>query len=272
MADCLSMQWGSCRQASKTVEAPATPKNHREAMSLDSAGWGAAELKEILNHENNESYRVGDASELPRGRRLVNFTWAYKVKRSGQLKARLCVQGCTQVPGVDYNQTFCAAMRQSSLRVLSSAAARLNLAMNRWDFVSAYLQGSLLDDEVVYCRTPPGVTPTLGKDGREQIYVVLKPIYGMSQAGRRWQRTLFPYLLKDHKAWKFEQSFGDPCVFYCRREVSTPSGTRSELLIVGCYVDDLFVLSSHRDEYSLYSLFTSDLESDWDVEDEGCHK
>ena len=57
----------------------------------------------------------------------------------------------------------------------------------------------------------------------------------------------------DHKEWKFEQSFGDPCVFHCHQEVSTPSGTRSGLLIVGCYVDDLFVLSSHRDEHSLYS-------------------
>ena len=100
-------------------------------MKIDSIGWGASELVELKNHEKNKSYEKRNYSELPRGRRLVNFTWAYKVKRSGQLKARLCVQGCTQVPGVDYNQTFCAAMRQSSLRVLSSSAARLNLAMNR---------------------------------------------------------------------------------------------------------------------------------------------
>ena len=27
------------------------------------------------------------------------------------LKSRLCVQGCRQVPGVDYDQTWCGAMR-----------------------------------------------------------------------------------------------------------------------------------------------------------------
>jgi hypothetical protein len=34
-------------------------------------------------------------------------------------------------------------------------------------------------------------------------------------------------------------------------------------------VDDLFVLSSHDDEYSLYHAFTLSLQRDWDVEDEG---
>ena len=86
----------------------------------------------------------------------MKFTWVYKVKRDGSLKARLCVQGCSQVPFVDYNQTYCAAMRATSLRVLSSAAARDGLSLRRWDFVSAYLQGELLEGEVVYCSLPAG--------------------------------------------------------------------------------------------------------------------
>ena len=53
--------------------------------------------------------------------------------------------------GVDYDQTFCAAMRSGSLRLLCSVAARFGFKMFRWDFVAAYLQGSLLEGEVVYC-------------------------------------------------------------------------------------------------------------------------
>lgn len=34
-------------------------------------------------------------------------------------------------------------------------------------------------------------------------------------------------------------------------------------------MDDLFILSSHTDEESLYSQSTSDLARDWQVEDEG---
>eukprot|EP00965_Chrysotila_dentata_P093097 3075048-Pleurochrysis_carterae.AAC.1 len=67
----------------------------------------------------------------------------YKTKRNGSLKARLCVQGCAQVAGVDYNQTICSTMRATSLGVLAAIAARDRLSMRRWDFIAAYLQGEL---------------------------------------------------------------------------------------------------------------------------------
>eukprot|EP00966_Prymnesium_polylepis_P011286 260026-Prymnesium_polylepis.1 len=110
------------------------------------------------------------------------------------MKARLCVQGCTQQAGIDFDQTWCGTMRATSLRLLCALAApRFGMTMRRWDFVSAYLQGSLLEGEVVYCSMPPGHEMT-GSDGRERVCRVEKPIYGMSQAGRRWQRTIYPWL------------------------------------------------------------------------------
>ena len=51
--------------------------------------------------------------------------------------------------------------------------------------------------------------------------------------------------------------------------MSTPDGDRTEWLLIGAYVDDLCVLYSHDDEYSLYHQFTSDLQKRWAVEDEG---
>ena len=114
---------------------------------------------------------------------------------------------------------------------------------------------------------PPGYDAK-GKDGASRICKILKPCYGMAQAGRRWQRALFPWLV----SWSdgsLKQAYGDSCVFYCRKSVSTPNGDRDEWLVVGTYVDDLCVLYSHDDEYSLYRQFTNDLEKRWDVEDEG---
>ena len=61
------------------------------------------------------------------------------------LKSRLCVQGYRQVPGVDYDQTWCGAMRDTSLRVLSQLAANSGMNTRRYDFVAAYLQGELLE-------------------------------------------------------------------------------------------------------------------------------
>ena len=103
-------------------------------------------------------------------------------------------------------------------------------------------------------------------DGIERMCVVTKPVYGMAQAGRRWQRSLFPWLTgwnadAAEGAPRLRQSVFDTCVFFCHHTVSTPSGPRREVLLVGCYVDDLFILSSHTDEHSLYHTFTSDLAS-----------
>eukprot|EP00965_Chrysotila_dentata_P004448 144666-Pleurochrysis_carterae.AAC.1 len=149
-------------------------------------------------------------------------------------------------------------MRRTSLRSLASIAAGNGMRMRRWDFVAAYLQGDLQPGEVVYCHAPPGYA-TLGADGRPRVCRVEKPIYGMAQAGRRWQRTLFPWLLK----YGFTQCSSDPCVFTLQRK------SPDERLIIGCYVDDLFILHHDDAPGSLYATFTDALALRWNVEDEG---
>eukprot|EP00965_Chrysotila_dentata_P033398 1111606-Pleurochrysis_carterae.AAC.1 len=73
----------------------------------------------------------------------------------------------------------------------------------------------------------------------------------MAQAGRRWQRTLFPWLIE----YGFTQCSSDPCVFTMR------GFAPGDELILGCYVDELFVL--HRDDApnSQYAKFTEALAS-----------
>ena len=219
-------------------------------MAEDSTGWSVAERKELDNHRDNRSWVYVSRDELPQGRRLVRLIWVYKRKRDGSLKARLCVQGCAQVAGIDYEQTFCGALRATSLRTLAATAARLDMRMHRWDFVAAFLQGSLEPGEVVYCQPPPGhENENLDASGRPMICKVCKPIYGMAQAGRRWQRSLYPWL----REFGFTPCHGDPNVFIMERN--------GERLIVGCYVDDLATLYSHDGEGSLYREFVTTLES-----------
>jgi hypothetical protein len=125
-----------------------------------------------------------------------------------------------------------------------------------YDFVSAFLQGDLEPGEQIACRPPPGYE-TLGDDGNHKIWRVLKPIYGMQQGGRRWQRSLFPWF----KALGFRQCEADNCVF-----VMTATG---DALYVGCYVDDLYILYLQDGADSLYAAFTRELTQRWEVEDEG---
>jgi hypothetical protein len=55
-----------------------------------------------------------------------------------------------------------------------------------------------------------------------------KLIYGMAQAGRRWQRTIFPYLLRAGFKVAPSPTPSDPCVFIRRTEtVQTPGAARA---------------------------------------------
>ena len=241
----------------------ADPKSRPEAMAMDEKGWFQSEENELCNHESNESWKHVDRSVWRRTKRkLVKMVWVYKVKRNGTLKSRLCVQGCSQIPGIDYDQTYCAAMRPGSMRLLAALAAEHQLRMHRWDFKAAYLQGDLLEGEVVYCQPPPGYrehgrTQT-GADGEEQVLCVQRPIYGMAQAGRRWQRTLFPWLT----AQGFTQHHADPCVFSRVKD--------GQRLMIGVYVDDLCIChGSTPAARAEYDGFVSSLNSRWEVDDEG---
>eukprot|EP00965_Chrysotila_dentata_P226359 6195363-Pleurochrysis_carterae.AAC.2 len=147
------------------------------------------------------------------------------------MKARLCVQGCAQIPGIDLDQIICAAMRPTSVRALAAIANSNNMKTRRWDFFAAYLQGSLEQNEVIYCHAPPGYA-TLGEDNKPRVCRIDKPVYGMAQAGRRHQR----------------------------------GATR---LTLGRYVNNLFTQYSHDGPDSLYAQFVDALTTRWNVEDEG---
>eukprot|EP00965_Chrysotila_dentata_P004422 143334-Pleurochrysis_carterae.AAC.1 len=73
----------------------------------------------------------------------------------------------------------------------------------------------------------------------------------MAQAGRRWQRSLFPWLLD----FGFKQCGSDPCVFTMTKTINGAE----QRLTLGCYVDDLFTLHSLDGQGSLYNDFTDAL-------------
>ena len=113
--------------ARSSTSPSAEPRSHAEAMRDDLEGWGAAELRELENHRKNETFKLINRSTTTgsdaKRKRLVPLTWVYKRKRSGILKARLCMVGCAQRPGVDFDQVTCNTLQASSLRMLAALAA-----------------------------------------------------------------------------------------------------------------------------------------------------
>ena len=138
--------------------------------------------------------------------------------------------------------------------MLVALAARHALLVVRWDLTSAYLQGELQPGEEVYTHVPPG-QPEFDDAGRPLRCRVVKPIYGLVQAGRRFQRTLFPWIV----AQGFEQSSTDPCVFVWKGD---------EHLYVGVYVDDIMVVHSDGEAPAFHE-FKRAFFARWQAEDEG---
>ena len=74
------------------------------------------------------------------------------------------------------------------------------------------------------------------------------PVYGMAQAGWRWQRSLYPWLIK----FGLKQSeAADLSIFFMRANADAhrhkDANMTADVLYVGCYVDDLVILYKHDD-------------------------
>ena len=84
---------------------------------------------------------------------------------------------------------------------------------------------------MVYTHLATGY-PEYDPDGTPRVARVDKPIYGIQQAGRRLQRMLFEWLLKQG----FKQlDDSDSCVF-------TRAHADGEILTIGIYVDNLQIV------------------------------
>jgi hypothetical protein len=140
--------------------------------------WREAMDEEIAQLEGLGTYRKED---IPEGRTAVACKWVYRIKYDekgnvARYMARLITKGFSQIPGIDFDQTFAPMMRSESLRALIALATQLNLCIHTVDAVGAYLNGEL--EETIYMQQPPGY-----EDGTGRALRLLKTLYGLKQSG-----------------------------------------------------------------------------------------
>ena len=91
-------------------------------------------------------------------------------------RARLVAQGFSQVPGVDFFDTYAPVARLASIRVVLAMAARNDMEIHQVDVKSAYLNGEFEEKEVIYMKQPPGATLT---EDKTLALRLLQPLYGL---------------------------------------------------------------------------------------------
>jgi len=128
----------------------------------------------------------------------------------------------TQIPGVDFLQTYAPTIRLETFRFIIALAARYKLQVHGMDVIAAYLNGKL--DEEVYMKQPPGFDDSIGR-----VCKLILSIYGLKQAGRNWNIELDTAF----KSLGFIRLIADQCVYVCH---DPASGSPT---IVAVHVDDM---------------------------------
>ena len=176
-----------------------------------------------------------ELTKAPLGANIVGSKWVFRAKKDAagmviRYKARLVAQGFSQVPGVDYFDTFAPVAKLASIRAVLAIAAGDDLEMHQIDIKGAYLNGVLTDRETIYMQQPPGYHTV---SNEKLVCRLRKTLYGLKQSGRRWYQKLVEIMMTH---LKFLRSDVDQAVFFRRDKMA--------VIIVLVHVDDCTITAS----------------------------
>jgi len=245
------------------------PQNLREAMY--SASWKdgfEASTKDELQsmfETNTFEYRLYEFGELPPGTKPVDQKWIFEIKTHSdgsikRYKSRLVTRGFMQELYQSYIETYSPTTMKDSIRMVLALSAMYDLPTFQWDFKTAFLNGELEENEVIYSPIYDGYElfdiykeylPTkecaklekwLSEGKKHKLFLRMKKsAYGTKQAARNWYIML--------NKWMMEHGYkpikGDPSL-YIKRD-------GDQFVIVAIYVDDCFGTST--DESAVKKLF-----------------
>ena len=203
------------------------PVSFEEAMRSSEAG----EWKEACQYEIDVLAKNGtwELVNLPPGRKAVKSKWVFKLKSDGRYRARLVAKGLTQIPGIDFDETFSPVARFESLRMLLALAALEDWHIHQMDVKSAFLNGEL--EEEIYMEQPKGFIIA----GQEtQVCRLKKALYGFKQASRTWNLQFHGVLV----GLGFTRTHADAGVYVRHQH----GGEGIQIIIL--YVDDITLLGT----------------------------
>ena len=225
------------------------PTCAKEALcGRDSFLWLEAMQEEINCLLKNDAWEI---VPRPKEKNVVGSRWVFKIKRNQngmieRFRARLVAQGFSQVPGMDFSDTYSPVVNKRVIRTLLAVAVEKGWHAEHIDIKSAYLHSELTDE--VYMEQPE-----FFEQGNKSFFVckLKKSLYGLHQAARDWSKHLDCILTKNNLV----RCISEPCVYYL------PNFE----MIVSVYVDDIVAWGNK----SQINIFKENLAKDVDTKDLG---
>lgn len=177
-------------------------------------------------------FRTWELRHLPKGRKAIGNKWVFKIKAKDdgsidKFKARLVIQGFSQRPGIDFDETFAPVAHQESTRLLIALAAQHGYKTRHIDIVGAFLNGDMEED--VFMKQPDGF---IDPENKDLVCKLLKALYGLRQAGNVWNKRFHNFLVK----MGFVRISADPCIYILQRAKS--------MVILALHVDDCLMINN----------------------------
>jgi Reverse transcriptase (RNA-dependent DNA polymerase) len=153
--------------------------------------WEKAIREELATLQEAGTWELTDT---PNGANIVGSKWVFRAKKDAagnvaRYKARLVAQGFSQVPGVDYFDTFAPVAKLASIRAVLAMATAKDMELHQIDIKGAYLNGELTERETICMSQPPVITLLILRL-LAKLCRLRKTLYGLKQSGRRWYQKL----------------------------------------------------------------------------------
>lgn len=206
--------------------------------------YDASRQKEVNGLLEKGVFQIANINDIPPGVRIFSSRFVDTVKFEGTDKAleksRLVVQAYNDEEK-ELVLTQSPTIQRASQRLLLCLAQMGDYLLLLRDISQAYVQSATELNREFYVRPPQELKRQLGLDDNAILHV-LKPLYGVPEAGNHWFKTYH-----DHHAEKLgvEQSTFDPCLLFS----NTPFG------VIGLQTDDTLILAdtdmAEREEVEL---------------------
>jgi hypothetical protein len=173
--------------------------------------------------EKKQVWEVMKKEDTPQDRRTIKCKWIFKIKRHGVFRARLVACGYSQIPGVNFSESFAPVVDDVSFRIILTAKLLWDLQASIVDVETAFLHGDLQED--IYMNVPKGMNAD-----DNTCLLLKKTIYGLVQSAREFCNELLSTL----KSMGFTENKSDPCLL--------TRWINGKLIIIGICVYDCLVV------------------------------
>ena len=225
------------------------PKGFKSAAK--NLAWLTAMDEEVQALQQNRTWVL---VPRPANTNIVGSKWVFRTKylpdgSIKRLKARLVAKGYTQVPGLDYTDTFSPIIKATTVCVVLSLVVTNKWPLRQLDVKNTFLNGTLT--EHVYMEQLPGhIDPRFP----HHVCHLKKALYSLKQAPRAWFQRFSSFLL----TLGFSCSRADTSLFVFHQQ--------SGIIYLLLYVDDIIITGNNS---SLLDSFTRKLHSEFATKDLG---